>query len=433
MEATEIFQTRHIAKGVVYLFISMATSAICTFVFMIIAGRYLGVLDYGILSVAWTVLVLLTGLSTAGLGYAASKYIPEYAVQGEKENVKIVLLTTCRYALLLGLAAGICLFLVADLISEKVYGGGFTTAFKIVGLTLPLNAVFTVVLASFIGFQRMKFHLFANASGGILKLVVAPILLIMAGVSGGLLSITAGFVLSTIIAVFFIGRTIKINRKDVIKFRNPNISQRIVWFSLPGIVIATAGLILRQGGIILLSLLDTKVATGLFAADFVLVSPVLLVTGAVGTAVVPTFSGLWVLQKKVEVQRFQTALIKYILWIMLPILALYLAVPDIMLRIFYGAEYVLASNTLRLLAIGSFILLVHWIFSAFLIGIGKMMEVLYITVSGAILSVVLSVLLIPGYGIIGVGIAFLAGCSVYIVIGIRYVRKLIGFTLPPLT
>lgn len=424
-ENFDVHHAKKATKNVVYILISMGVSAISTFILLVIVGRFLGALEYGVFSTAWTLLVLTAGFCAGGLQYAILKYVPEYTAKEDAKSVKLVLATSYRLALLWSLVVGACLFASAELISEKIYNGGLTNIIRIVGLSLPINAFFAVLLASFIGLQKVEFHLLINSIGGFSKLAVVTFFVVATGAVGGILSITVGFLASIIIGIWFIGRITRITVADVFKLKSPLVSRRIIIYSLPIVISSISGLILKQGGILILGLLNTQTAIGLFMACFVLVSPLQLITGAVGVAMVPVFSELWAKDKKINAAKLQIVLIKFLSWIILPIIVVFTAVPDTILELVYGPEYLPAHNTLRLLACGSFILLLSSVFNSFLLGIGKSMSLLYITSSGAILLILFNTFLIPMLGVEGAGIAFLLSCMIQTVISIAYIKRFI--------
>lgn len=394
-----------IALGAWHLFASNGVAAGSTWVFMIIAGRYLSIVEYGMFAAGWTILNLLTSMSTSGLTLSAVKYIPEYLVTGKRQSAKIVLLTNYRIAIIASFLLGFIFFVSADFISERIYDGGLTTVFKIVALMLPLSSLMMITLGATVGIQNTKLHLLMNTGGSVLKLLTLPFLLLTAQITGLFLSITAGLIVSLIIGIILIRKAVDFKLIEIVKLTDRTITKKIVTYSLPLLGAAISSYLLTQGGIAILGALSDKEATGLFTAGVTLIFPFYLLSGPISTIMVSVYSKLWTSEQKEKIIWTHAKLMRYLLCIMLPILAIYISVPKSILSVVYGIEYTPASACLRFLAIGAFMYLTYASLSSFLYGIGRTMDLLYSTLTGSIVLIVLIVALSPSYGATGAGIA----------------------------
>lgn len=427
MNTTTSQKDKNVAIGARNLLISNGVASAATWTLMVITGRYLGIANFGIFATGWTILNLFTSLSVAGLSLAVTKYIPEHHIKKESVKAKMVLVMGYRISLIVSVLLGIGLFFSADFISEQLYKGGLTNIFRIVAIMLPLNAFMSVAMGSSIGLQYTKSHLLMNISGNILKIATLPIFLILYGTIGAFLSITCGFIVSITVGVLLIRKVMDFRFSAILRTRDTAMTKKLILYSLPLAATAINSYLLTQGGIALLGILTNKETTGLFTAAVTLIFPFYLISGPLSTVMIPVYSKLWATEQKEGLTQVQTTFMRYLLLIMLPLLAVYISVPRSLLTIVYGAQYADAYQSLRFLATGAFVYLGYIVFSSLLQGIGKTIDLLYATTTGSIIQVVLIILLSTSYGITGAAIASMTGWIVTTSISFILIRKYVPF------
>ena len=73
---------------------------------------------------------------------------------------------------------------------------------------------------------------------------------------------------------------------------------------------------------------------------------------------------------------------------------------DLIINVLFGTDYILASNTIKILSIGMIFLILHRINTNFLSGIGKPQIITKIVYIVAIFNLIANLILIPILGII---------------------------------
>jgi stage V sporulation protein B len=119
----------------------------------------------------------------------------------------------------------------------------------------------------------------------------------------------------------------------------------------------------------------------------------------------------------------------YVLILVLPLAAILLLFPDIILNALFGGEYIGAALALQILVVAGIIYSVVSINNAILAGLGDSRAVLRATVTGAIVNVVLNLLLIPPFGIEGSAAATMIAFLAMLFITLHNVRKHVAFTI----
>ncbi|MDI6757651.1 MAG: oligosaccharide flippase family protein, partial [Endomicrobiia bacterium] len=102
----------------------------------------LGVARFGVLSLAWGVIVYF-GFFDFGIARASTKFIAEFAATGDKKNVSAMFWTSGALQLILGVLAGLFVFAAAPWVTAAAFKippeilGETELAFKVLALALP--------------------------------------------------------------------------------------------------------------------------------------------------------------------------------------------------------------------------------------------------------------------------------------------------------
>jgi len=91
-----------------------------------------------------------------------------------------------------------------------------------------------------------------------------------------------------------------------------------------------------------------------------------------------------------------------------PFLLLSLLVPEALMRVAFGPEFVIAATALSIMAIGQIVSIATGPIGALMIMAGLEKEQLFVTVAGLLLLLVLSFTLVPRFGLTGAAIAYSA-------------------------
>ncbi len=420
-------EAKIVAKSSITLLFSQAIAATSTFIFMIIAGRYLSTLQYGMFSEIWTVMVLLSSIISTGPTYSVMKYVPEYLSTNEIQKAKTIFFAACKQTAFWSCLCAALVVLASRFLANSVFSPESLGAIRLVGVTLPLFSLSPVLLARFVAYRTLKPHLKANTIGSVFKLALAPILLSSTNIFGGLLSLVLGVIASVVACLFLIPKKLSLHFKEFLSLKSVDISTKVFKFSLPLTLVAITSLFLRQGYILFIGSMHSKEGAGLFSAAFVLISPLYLAMGAFGSSLIPTFSKYWAINEKEQCARIQSVSIKYLLWLTLPIIAPYLVLPAQLLKLTFGSEYESAANTLIFLSLGSLVLVVYMVLCSLLYGLGRVVDILKISVFTLVWCFLSGFILIKLYGVVGAAMASATSCCVQVIFSLYYANKLVRF------
>ena len=111
----------------------------------------------------------------------------------------------------------------------------------------------------------------------------------------------------------------------------------------------------------------------------------------------------------------------------LPAALIFLAFPEIVIRVLYGSDYLSAANAMRALSLGAVFWSIETVLVGSLSGIGKTKLALMVNGFAAIFNVVANYLLIHLYGLTGAAIATGLTFFLAFLLAFYYSRREIGF------
>lgn len=126
---------------------------------------------------------------------------------------------------------------------------------------------------------------------------------------------------------------------------------------------------------------------------------------ALNMATAPTFSRLYALGNSLELARLAAQTTRYAIYAALPITLLFVVVGDHVLHIFYGPDFVIGAYAMAILSIAKLFSVGTGPTSCLLNSTGYERDNLKTSLIALILTVILSLLLIPSFGLIGAAVA----------------------------
>jgi O-antigen/teichoic acid export membrane protein len=186
---------------------------------------------------------------------------------------------------------------------------------------------------------------------------------------------------------------------------NMNVGKDLLLFSLPLLISSILVFVLNWTDTLMLGYYKSADVVGLYNAASPLAKLIPIVLSSAGFIYMPVASSLYAKGKIKEMGRTYQMLTKWIFLLTLPIFSIMFLFPEATIYFLFGAQYLPASQTLRILSLG-------FIFHTFLglnglslVVIKESTSLLFASTVSATANVVLNILLIPFYGIEGAAIA----------------------------
>ena len=152
-----------IAKGTGIIFTGTIIGTLLGFIGTVILVRYLTTEDYGLFSLALTVIAILAGLSTLGLTEGATRYIAYFRGQQSSKKIAGVIVSSIQITLIASVLCSIVVFLASDTISMAiVHNNDLSTILRIMSITIPFSILSVTVLSIFRGFGVVEPKVYFN-------------------------------------------------------------------------------------------------------------------------------------------------------------------------------------------------------------------------------------------------------------------------------
>ena len=421
---------KRFVKGSSLLFTVAIVSSVIALFLRIFLARTLGAAEYGIFYLV-VAFISIFGFRDLGLGQAVVKYIPEFKVKKEYGNLKSSIAIYAFVQIFFLIIVSLVLVALSDEIAATVFKAPEASlVLKLLCGWFLFEALFYTFRTSFQGLQDMVpysilgfFEIFFPF---IFILVLVPIFPSAAGVALGYL-----IGLGTTVLVsggLFLKRHSKIMKARV-EVKKP-LLKKLFAFALPVLITGLAPIIMAPMSTILLGLFWSTTEVGFYHVAIPLAGLTAIFSKAVVPVLFPMISEMWSRQRQDLIKRAMRVLIKFSFVIMVPIAFVFIAFPDVVFTLLVGSEYLAASIALQILAMNAIIWTLMTLLNSMIAGVGKPALVTIITWTMAPTTFLLSLLLIPLFGVGGAATAIFVSTIIGFGLSIFYARRLIKLTFP---
>lgn len=242
--------------------------------------------------------------------------------------------------------------------------------------------------------------------------IILAFLFIGLGATGAILGSTLGFVISLFLAFL------------LMPFR-PSFGKEykeVFLFSIPASVTAIGAFLLYNIDTLCLGWLDTYRNVGLYNAA----SPTARIVMGISVAASASLLPLIVSSEEKEIFWRQSQ--RFTAFFLFPATGILVAMPEWILKLLFKDEFVLAKNSLIILAIGMFFFAFYTLSTSVFQGIGMPHIPMYILMVSTMLDIILNVILIPIYHINGASLSTSISCVYAFFMSIFFLRPF-GFKL----
>ncbi len=407
-------QKKTIFRNVTALFISRVTAHILTFVIVVFIARYLGKSNFGIYAAAQSFVGLFVVLLSLGMEHG-------FVYKGTKDRsaVQWFLGSGILLKLILGILVMIIIMVAAKLLGYSLIQQNVILIFIFMWIFISFQNFFSGIFQIH---QRMEFRAILDIGRELFFLLI---LMVVINLDLGLYATAGAKLLSNI--VFFI-----VAFMLMLRFLKPNFKEiRIKGVLKDSYLFAFSGLFYHlyfQINTVLLSLMRTSTETGIYAAAFRLPVAAFLISAVVSTATRPAMFESEVSDRR-ALRKIYFLRSKY-----LAIFGLFAGISLLLLRdqvisLVYGAEYLQSAAVLSILAWFIPMRFMSTVSGDLITAVGQQKIRTIMQGATAAISVILSIVLIPRYGIFGA--AWAAFCSeFFLLIVYTYIASKLFTRLP---
>ena len=381
------------------------------FVLLIIAGRYLGSVDYGIFTFALAFVFMFEIFTDFGLRGLSQRVVARDKRLSTKYFGNILV-----WKLVLSAIIFVILILSINVLKSSpktrlaVYIIGFATILKSFKLTCQ---------SFFRAFERFDLDALTMWIERLSLLIIGTIVLLG---GGGLVYFASVFVIVRsfdLVITFAIlnWKIVKVIPKFDIGFLK-KVQVEALPFGLFSVII----ILYSYADTVMLSFIRTDAEVGLYNAAYKIYEGLTIFPSILCAVLYPRLSQLSILNEKAHsVLSFRAS--KYMFIVSLPILVCGILLSKNIINTLFGEEFQQASFALQILLLGIIFVFQIWLLQTILNSIDKQKIVMYIGLTGLVINICLNLLLIPKYGFKGAAATTLLSEIVVFIIYYSYLYK----------
>lgn len=374
-------------------------------------ANMLGPAGYGILGLTLPFQGFLTLIAAGGLPPAIAKYVAQYSAKNDGYMVKQVIITSTKFMVVLGIIFSIIMYLVAKPLALGVFHKpAAVLPFQIIALITPFSVIAGAFRGVFQGFYKMGCIVITKAVEQVFMITFAVILVIVGlYVTGAVVGMVIGFIASAASAVILFRRYIWkrfADLKIIFCFREElAIAKMLLIFSFPVIITGLAELALYDIGTFVIGAYMASEYVGYYNAASPIARLPLIISMSVATAVLPATSEAFSLKNKNLLENYVIQSYRYVTLLVFPLCIGTMIFSKTIIGLLFGSDYIFASDALKILVAGMFFFTIYTVSSSISQGLGKPYLPMIILVVGTVVDLILSILLVPLYGINGAATA----------------------------
>lgn len=396
-----------IAKGSGIVFLGFLCYSVFLLLSNIIIARFWGQTNFGIFSLAFSLLSIIAVISCVGIDRGITRNIAYYHGRKTINAIPCLIYSSIVITFFTSIIAGIGLFILSEPISLQLFNiPSLSTPLKIFSFTLPLFNLLTILSSVFRGYHNIKpLVYFQHVSLSVLFAVLLIPLLIA---NFPFISVFYAYLVSTAFSLLFILIYIKKYSKIAslrISELRYNTVKNLLLFSLPLVGTAILQRIIRWTDTLMIGGLQTAALVGLYNAARPLSLFLTFPLSALLMMYTPVISSMYGANQHKNMQQSYTIITRWLAFLTLPLFLLFFLFPEKLLLFFFGGSYIAAAATLQILSIGAILHNLTGPNGAYLLALGKSRFILYASLATAMINIGLNFALIPRYGIEGAAVA----------------------------
>ena len=421
-----------IAKGTGTIFIGSLLGLFLAFIGRLIIARYWTESDYGVFSLALVMLNICVIISALGLQNGVSRSIAYARGKNECEKIQGLISSSLWLALAGSLILCLILFFTSEAIAIKIFHEPtLIVPLKIFAIAIPFFTLTNVLVSTFLGFGRVHAKVYFQDILGNVFFLILLLVVILFNLS--FIEVFYAYMISlAILCLILVIYAIK-HLPIRITFKPPAnpIAKELLFFSLPLLGVAMFQMIITWTDTLMLGSFKSSAEVGMYNVALPLAQLIGIPMAALLPIYGPITAGLYAQNSVPELRRNYAILTKWIFSATLPLFLLLFLFPEIVLNFLFGANYMLASQALRILSLGFIIVNLLGPNGTTLMAVGETKFLMWAIVVAACMNIALNTILIPQWGIIGAAAATTASLTLHCIIRHVKVHSILGVT--PLT
>jgi stage V sporulation protein B len=403
-----------LAKGTIYLSLSIAIFVLSGYIINVWLGRYLGPIKYGLYGVVVSVVTIINTIQTSGIPQALSKFVSE-----DPNNAKNILKSSLNLQIILGFTLGLTLLVFSVPLSLILNNSSLIIYFCIASAIFPIYAIFSLYVGYYNGLHQFGRQAILNFLYSISKAISVVVLAYYFKLFGAIIGLVIAPVLSSIAGVNFPKSNKHYSYKKIINYSYP-----LIFFSLISTAQVSLDLFFVQ------ILMSSKESAGFYTASQNISRIPYYSLAALSLVIFPAIAKRLSSKEYTRARNITQSALRYLLILLVPLTFLIIGTSNSLVKLFYGNTYISASNSLSILVVGYAALSIFSLLTNVLNAADKS-KLSWIYSSIGVLGAIISyIIFIPIFGLNGAAIGTCVGAFLSTILAFFSTRKYIGISLP---
>lgn len=424
--------TKYAVRGTITVFIISILAGFLGYIIRLVLARNLSLEDFGLFYAVFAFLALLGIFKSFGFERSLIKFIPEFLHNNRNDLIKSSIIYVSAVQIITNSIIIILIYLLSNYLSVNFFHTQKAgIVLKLMAVAFFIDSFVNTLKFSFQGFQKMT--LFAGIDA-IRMLVILTIILIGLKLNYGIFSPITAYIAAQIILLIVFGWVLinKVFPKFISsKFAvDKDLLKKIAKYSIFVMVSGTAAIILGYTDTMVLTYFSGVTAVALYNVALPTAKILIYLPTAIGSILLPLASELWTKKKEKLLIAGMDLLYKYSFIIVLPLVFVILSFSELLILVFFGKDYILASMPMKILSIGMIFYTIHLINVNFFLGVGHPEIQSKILYTAALFNFITDLILIPLFNTIGAAITTTLSLLIMMVMGLIYIRKFMTIKFP---
>ena len=395
-----------LANSALIVFITFAVAKIFGYLYRIIIARYFGPEVYGIYTLSVIVASWLVVLSSFGFIEGILRYFSFYRGRNEIQKIRYLFRFSSKILLFSTVFFSLIVFLLSETIATLIFHNKDLTIYiKFFSLISPFWAFSSYFLSIMRSFEKIKEVSIIESVFQTTIKVISLLFFIFIGISTH--SIVFSFFLGTFSTLLFSFLYSKYNLDTIFMKYSLSINEKnkvvrsFISYSWPMFFLGFFSSFFYWTGSFVLGFFKSVTEVGLYNV----VVPIAILLSIAPEIFLQLFFPL--VTKEYSIKNFEfikktsKQIGKWIFMINMPVFFLMVLFPEMIIKILFGQDYIVATNSLRFLAFGSLFSSIFLVSQNLVSMAGKSKIIFYDVIFVSFLNVILNISIIPRQFIFG--------------------------------
>ena len=421
-----------LATNSLYYVFRYASKFIIMFITSVLLVRFLGVVNYGIYSLAVVVWALFLLVFSLGIGPTIQYLVAKYRAKKQFGRLDWLLKHYLTILIISTTIGSIIMFLSAQTLAMLFRVPELAKFIEILAIGLVAYAITENFAApTYIGYQKLRYTFFAGLLYDVLRLVQVSVVVIGLGLLGAITFYDVVYLIMAVISIFFVYKLLSSNKSTIKQTATKPELRKFNRYSTFSYGSALVSYIYGPLITLLLGFFAVNVsAVSFYRVGAFMAGIVGMPAGALAATFFATNTRYFEKRQYDNFYRMLALITKYAVMLTIPLVVGGIVAAGPLLIYFYHSSLLGAETPLIILLLAAVVTSILSPMTGVLSAIGKQRYFMYSNGIAAGIGIVSAVLLLPTFAATGAAIVSLLSSLALVLANLKFVSKYIRISIP---